>query len=100
MGMPVSSRTVLSGGTVVDGARAPAFKADVASADGLIVDVGASLPGDATIDSTGHVIAAGLIDIHTHYDPQVLRDPALTPSCFHGATTVVESWAKHSAAQR
>jgi N-acyl-D-aspartate/D-glutamate deacylase len=81
--------TVIRGGTVIDGTGAPRFDADVAIADGRIIGIGPSLEGDRVLDATGCIVAPGFIDIHTHFDAQVFWDPALTPSCFHGVTTVV-----------
>ncbi|MEN9802124.1 MAG: hypothetical protein RLZ37_1249 [Actinomycetota bacterium] len=83
------TRTVLKNGTVVDGTGRPRFAADVAIVGDRIAEIGPDLTGDAIVDVTGRVVAPGFIDIHTHYDAQVFWDPALTPSCFHGVTTVV-----------
>ena len=85
----MASRVVIKGGTVVDGSGAPGRDADVAIEGDRIVEVGKNLSGDRTVDAGGAVVAPGFIDIHTHYDAQVFWDPALTPSCFHGVTTVV-----------
>src|SRR2546425_185926 len=84
-------RLILRGATVVDGTGAPRRVTDVDVVDGRITAVGAV--GDATgaevVDLTGLVLAPGFVDCHTHYDAQVLWDPDLTPSCWHGVTTVV-----------
>ncbi len=80
---------VLTGGTIVDGTGRPGFRADLAIRGERIVAIGANLAGDTMIDVSGLVVAPGFIDIHTHYDAQVFWDPAMTPSCFHGVTTVV-----------
>lgn len=80
---------VLRGGTLVDGSGAPGRPADVAVRDGKIVAIGDRLSGTTELDASGQVVAPGFIDIHTHYDAQVFWDPDLTPSSFHGVTTVV-----------
>lgn len=82
-------RTVLKNGTIVDGTGTPRFVADVAIKGDRVSAIGSDLQGDSVIDVTGLVVAPGFIDIHTHYDAQVFWDPALTPSCYHGVTTVV-----------
>src|SRR5947199_2262812 len=82
----------LRGALVVDGSGSAARRADVMIEGGRIASVGQSpgvQSGVEEVDLSGLVLAPGFIDIHTHYDAQVLWDPDLTPSCWHGVTTVV-----------
>ena len=77
---------------VVDGTGAPGRAADVVfdEDNGVIVDVLQAGTGDGEIvDLDGLVLAPGFVDPHTHYDAQVLWDPDLTPSSWHGVTSVV-----------
>jgi N-acyl-D-aspartate/D-glutamate deacylase len=81
--------TVIKNGLVVDGTGNPGFFADVLIEGDRVIEIGSNLQGDIVIDASGRVVAPGFIDIHTHYDAQAFWDPALTPSCYHGVTTVV-----------
>lgn len=81
---------VIRSAIVVDGTGAPSRTADVAVSGGRITEVG-RVDGPATreLDGDGLVLAPGWVDIHTHYDGQVTWDPDVTPSSWHGVTTVV-----------
>jgi len=81
---------VIRGGRVVDGTGKPARNADVGIRDGRIAAIGTIAERGATeIDASGRVVSPGFIDVHTHYDAQAFWDPTLSPSCYHGVTTVV-----------
>ncbi len=83
---------LLRGARVVDGTGSPGRAADVAVTGNRIAAVaepGELAAGAEVVDLDGLVLAPGFIDIHTHYDAQVLWDPDLTPSSWHGVTTVV-----------
>ncbi|HXC54095.1 MAG TPA: amidohydrolase family protein [Rhizomicrobium sp.] len=81
---------VIRNGTVVDGTGAAARTADVAIDGGRIAAVGTVKgQGRREIDATGLLVTPGWVDIHTHYDGQVTWDKYLTPSCWHGVTTLV-----------
>ncbi|HEY5109586.1 MAG TPA: amidohydrolase family protein [Acidimicrobiales bacterium] len=82
---------LIRNGVLIDGSGNSRRRADVAARDGRIVAIGRL--GDATadveLDAQGRIVAPGIIDPHTHYDPQITWDPYATASCFHGVTTVL-----------
>ena len=81
---------VLRGGILIDGTGAPARTADVGIREGRIVHVGrVDEPATRTLDADGLRVTPGWVDVHTHYDGQATWDALLTPSCWHGVTTVV-----------
>jgi len=80
---------VLKNGRVVDGSGSPAFEADVAIQGDTIAAVGPGLAGRETIDCSGHVVAPGFIDTHSHSDLKVLADPTLPMKLRQGITLEV-----------
>lgn len=78
------------GGTIVDGTGAPGYRGDIGIKDGRITALGkATGSAETTIDGDGMIVCPGFVDIHTHYDAQVMWDPMLTFSPWHGVTTCV-----------
>jgi N-acyl-D-aspartate/D-glutamate deacylase len=81
---------LVRGGTLIDGTGRPRATGDVGLRGGKIAAVGrVDEPARRTIDADGLWVTPGWVDVHTHYDGQVTWDSLLTPSCWHGVTTVV-----------
>jgi len=82
---------VIRGGMVVDGTGRPAYRADVRTAGGRIVEVGERVDasGARQLDAGGAVVTPGFIDSHTHLDPSMFWDPLCDPMPQHGVTTAL-----------
>ena len=91
--MPDAFELVIANGNLVDGTGAAARPGELGVRRGRIAALGRPgelAPGAARVlDARGAAIAPGFIDIHTHYDAQVFWDRTLSPSSWHGVTSVV-----------
>lgn len=84
---------VVKGGRWFDGTGGPSAVRHLGIRDGRVATVSAE-PLDETgcpsvIDAAGRWVLPGMVDIHTHYDVEVLREPALVESLRHGVTTIL-----------
>lgn len=81
---------VIRSGTICDGSGSPAFVGDVAIEGDRLVQVGGRAgAARREVAADGLVVAPGFIDGHTHMDAQLLWDPQVTSSCYHGVTSIV-----------
>ncbi len=81
---------VIRNGRIINGSGDQAFIGDIAIDNEKITQVGkVDKDGIKEIDAEENLVTPGWVDIHTHYDGQVCWDPYLTPSSWHGVTTVV-----------
>jgi N-acyl-D-aspartate/D-glutamate deacylase len=90
---PIPFDAIIRNGLYFDGGGSPGVVRDVGLRAGRVAAVSPE-PLDATgcsqvVDATGKWILPGLVDVHTHYDIEVLEGPALVESLRHGVTTVL-----------
>jgi len=80
---------VVANGLFFDGTGAPGLQRHLGILDGRVAAISeAPLAGAQVIDARGQWVLPGFVDIHTHYDAELLAAPALSESIRHGVTTV------------
>lgn len=84
---------IIRNGLWFDGRGNPPQVRTLGIRGGVVADI---VPGDLdeagcpeVIDAAGKWVVPGFIDVHTHYDAEVLLDPGLRESVRHGVTTVL-----------
>lgn len=81
---------VIRNAKIVDGTGADAYSGDIAIDGGTIAQVGGTASaGKREIAADGAMASPGWVDVHTHYDGQVTWDPVVSPSSWHGVTSIV-----------
>src|SRR5438552_5648890 len=81
---------ILRNGTIVDGTGDAAYVGDLAIGGDRITGVGTVAASAKTeIDVSRLAIAPGFVDVHSHDDAAVVRDPAVDFKIMQGVTTDV-----------
>ena len=83
--------TLITNATVLDGSGANAIVQDVAISGDKIIAVGDlhKACADNVVDATGLVLSPGFIDVHTHDDLEVIRNPDMLAKISQGVTSVI-----------
>ena len=84
--------TIIKGGLHFDGTGAAGVVRNLGIRGGRVVAISESALPDAgcprVIDAHGKWVMPGFVDVHTHYDAELIASPSLSESVRHGVTTV------------
>lgn len=86
-----SRKLVIRNGTVIDGTGRTRFDADVLIDGDRVAEIGHGIVarGAAEYDARGMVVSPGFVDIHSHGDGSLFRDPMAESAIRQGLTTIV-----------
>ncbi len=82
---------LIKNGRIIDGSGNPWYDADLAIAAGKIAAIGTidETKAKRVLDATGHFVAPGFIDVHTHAEGGIRRIPTADNFLFDGVTSIV-----------
>ncbi len=89
---------LITNARIVDGTGKEPYPADIAIAGDQIEDIGnfPTAPSRNRVDAEGKMVAPGFIDVHTHYDVALVREPHAECAVCQGVTTVIVGNCGHS----
>jgi N-acyl-D-aspartate/D-glutamate deacylase len=83
---------IIKNGLHFDGTGAPGVLRNLGIVDGRVVIATEQALDEAgcsrVIDARGRWVMPGFVDVHTHYDAELIASPSLSESVRHGVTTV------------